>query len=132
MSTIKQFCYYGEGDSRNIPNDLTFSTVISPNWITSPVKIEEYGEIIYLKISTLGGIRVQINESQPIEVTNLETFELQHNNFEPITSIQFVNNRFLRRLRDKNHEGDFLIVDVIYSQEVKDETDSNIVSLLRQ
>lgn len=132
MSLIRQYRYYGDYDSRNVPTNLTFEDVISANWITSPLKIETYGKITWLRVTGMGGIRFKINDSEPIEITNLETLEFSYDSFDYINKIEFINNRFLRRLRDKLCEGDFLIVDVIYGQEVKDETDSNIVSLLRQ
>ena len=62
----------------------------------------------------MGGIRFKINDSEPIEITNLETLEFSYDSFDYINKIEFINNRFLRRLRDKLCEGDFLIVDVIY------------------
>ena len=132
MSLIRQYRYYGDYDSRNVPTNLTFEDVISANWITSPLKIETHGKITWLRVTGMGGIRFKINDSEPIEITNLKTLEFSYNSFDYINKIEFINNRFLRRLRDKLCEGDFLIVDVIYGQEVKDETDSNIVSLLRQ
>lgn len=132
MSLIRQYRYYGDYDSRNVPTNLTFEDVISANWITSPLKIEAHGKITWLRVTGMGGIRFKINDSEPIEITNLETLEFSYDSFDYINKIEFINNRFLRRLRDKLCEGDFLIVDVIYGQEVKDETDSNIVSLLRQ
>ena len=132
MSLIRQYRYYGDYDPRNVPTNLTFEDVISANWITSPLKIETNGKITWLRVTGMGGIRFKINDSEPIEITNLETLEFSYDSFDYINKIEFINNRFLRRLRDKLCEGDFLIVDVIYGQEVKDETDSNIVSLLRQ
>ena len=132
MSLIRQYRYYGDYDSRNVPTNLTFEDVISAHWITSPLKIETHGKITWLRVTGMGGIRFKINDSEPIEITNLETLEFSYDSFDYINKIEFINNRFLRRLRDKLCEGDFLIVDVIYGQEVKDETDSNIVSLLRQ
>ena len=132
MSLIRQYRYYGDYDPRNVPTNLTFEDVISANWITSPLKIEIHGKITWLRVTGMGGIRFKINDSEPIEITNLETLEFSYDSFDYINKIEFINNRFLRRLRDKLCEGDFLIVDVIYGQEVKDETDSNIVSLLRQ
>lgn len=122
MNYVKQFRYYGDGDERNHPSDLTFQKLIKSDFIINENLIEQYGDIKYLKIvSNFSGIEFNINEEKKnIIITPPNRFQLNSDNFITITSFKFINNIFLQRLKNKWNEKDFLIVDVVYNKEVKE------------
>lgn len=108
---IKQFRYYGEGNSKNEPSGLSMRSLISGSAFTSPTK---YVPILQLGIQGLPGTKFYINNAyNPVIIGHTGIYELDLNGLSEITALNF-DSKILQTINSNSSGNNYLIVDIMY------------------
>ena len=107
---IKQYRYYGEGNNKNQPSEISKETLVSG-------KVFKNFPILQLGIQTLPGTKFYLNKSvEPIIIGFTGIYELNLENQAEITYINFEQTSIENISINPNG---YLIVDILYEEEVE-------------
>lgn len=105
MKLIKQFRYYGEGDSRNYPTNLSREELVYQNIFNG------HGSITQLGIQGQPNTTVFLNgQDFPIVLGETGIYEIDLQNYGYINSIRFTEESLARYTGAQ----DRLLIDIIY------------------